>query len=207
MTDIKKYQEKDFYPSTSIRDVVESKYPSLKIMSYQTDRITIKQMIHIVIEQYKDDVLLPLTATHTKMVVEWITSEYDPISKLGGALGYSIEDIHLVFRMGLRGDFGKPVGHKFILTDITAEGGWFDQYQQLRTNDHSEYHEQRNRELMNMVDRISETAIPCPEEYKTDLSGIMRSNKMKSVYNSPKLKPISKKQSNEIVNNIIKNDK
>ena len=208
MQELTKYQAKNYYPEIkSIRDIVVQKYPSLNKIISNTSRADTKQIVVYAVSQYVDDTLLPLSPVHLKMIVEWITSEYDPRTQLGGALGYTIEDIHLVFRMGLRGDFGKPIGHKYILTDITAEGGWFDQYHAIRGRDHAEYHEQRNRSLEDKELPTSKNPITCPEEYRTDITKIGRSKKMAAVYNSPKLKMISEKEIKDIVENVLKANK
>ena len=207
--DLVKYQDSNnlYYPSVTIRDIAVNKFPTLKVIAKEKNRNVLKAIVDLTINQYVDETLLPLSPIHLKMVVEWITSEYDPRTKLGGVLGYTIEDIHLVFRMGLRGDFGKPIGHKYILTDITAEGGWFDQYHTLRGKDHAEYHEQRNKSLMDVKTEIGEKDIPCPDEYKIDPSKIGRGKKLSAVYNSPKLGKISENEIEKIVNEVLTNKK
>lgn len=181
----KVYLQENYLPEVNtITAIAENKCPRLRQIIAASDTKTAKQMVFLLIVQYVDENLLPLPGNHVKMITEWIVSEYNPETNTGGVLGYSIEDIHLVFRMGLRGEFGKPVGHKYIMTDIIGKKGWFDQYHEVRNIEMGSYYWEKNKALTQDVPK-DHKPISCPPELSSQkMVMIFKEQKYKKIYRS-----------------------
>lgn len=182
--DYEVYLQPKYLPEVStIVGVAENKCPTIRKIMDASSAKTAKQMVFMAIMQYVSEDLLPLSSTHTTMITDWIVSDYNPETNTGGVLGYSIEDIHLVFRMGLRGEFGKPVGHKFIMTDIIGKKGWFDQYHDIRNIEMGSYYWQKNKAPSLDVPK-DHKPIACPPELSHKMYLIGTEKKHKKIYKS-----------------------
>lgn len=173
MLEIQKYKQQSHYPVfDTITEVARHKCPSLRDMEIRNKitRVELKQMVAIAIIQYISDDLLPLSPAHINMISNWVVADYNPETQQGGAMGYSIEDIHIIFRMGISGQFGKPSGHKYVLPEITGKKGWFEQYEEIRNVELGSYYYNLNKKKATYITKPSATAILCPEDLKIDNS-------------------------------------
>lgn len=180
--EIQKYKQKDFYPEvTTITDVAKLKCPSLRDIETKnkTSRKELRQIVALTITQYVFDDLLPLTPAHLNIISDWIVSDYNPETQQGGAMGYSIEDIHIIFRMGISGQFGKPSGHKYILPEIIGSNGWFEQYENLRNIELSAYYQKLNYIKATKTTPPSSEDIPPPDNIKIDYSKVLKNKRKK----------------------------